>query len=705
MPHIVILDGGESSIHDLARDETVIGRDPDCHVRIESHAVSRRHARIVRDGERFLVEDSGSRNGTLVNGTRIASAVRLTHDDFVQLGPVRIRFVDRAVTADVREARRERIRELSRALAGAVDLDVILSRTLETLLAIFREADRGCMLLRAGTAGQTEGQLVPRAVIHRHPSPDAPVKISHAILSHVISEKKGILTADATGDGQVEPDEPIACRTIGSLMCVPLLGAQGDALGVLAIDTRNRLEQFQSEDLEVMTNVARLAALSCEQARLDGTAAAALPASGRQDLAGLAGNGPSEIDRTGGRSADLAEVTGSCNRFAFDLHSKLAGRPGNLFFSPSNIAMALGMTLAGAAAATAEEIAEVLHATLPEDRFHEGLRELQNATQTGRDGLKLANRLWGQAGHRFLPAFQEATERCYGARLAELDFRAAAESARQQINAWVAEQTADKIQGLIPAGALDPLTRLVLTTAIYFKGAWRQEFDEHHTEKIPFWTEPGSSHSVLTMRQTAQFLYGEFDGVQVLELAYRPCSVEWRSTKHGDIVHLQPIQTGGRSSNLVMNILLPSRVDGLRQIEARLTAESLETLTTLESCLVDVTIPKFKIESSFTLNQVLESLGMRRAFSPDEADFSRMSDNREGLFLSAAIHKAFVDVNEKGTEAAAATAIVMCAAGLMVEPPQPKIFLADHPFLFLIRDRVTGLIHFLGRVVEPTGSP
>lgn len=722
MPHIVIQDVGEPSTHDLSRDETVIGRDPDCHIQIDSNAVSRTHARIVRDGDRFLVEDIGSRNGTLVNGMRIVKATPLVHNDSIRLGPILIRFVGQAATAEIREARQERIREMGRAMAGTLDLDTLLSKTLETLLAIFRIADRGCILLKARSAGP----MVPRAVIHRYPGEDASVKISDTILSQVLSEKRGILSADADSAGKIESSASLACRTIGPIMCVPLLGLDGDAKGAIYIDSQDRLERFQMEDLDLMTAVARQAAISFENAWLvetppaqdlcekasaaapdpaaksvvDENQAAPRPSRGRLDRAGLPQAERREPDGIFEQSGDMAELVESCNRFAFDLHASLAGQPGNLFFSPSSIALALAMTLTGAAEETGEEIARVLHATLPDDRFHEALRELQNSMNAGRDGLKLANRLWGQAGGRFLSEFLQATERCYGARLAEVNFKTAAEEARLQINEWVADQTAGKIENLIPAGGLHPLTRLVVTNAIYFKGSWHQEFDEHNTEQRPFWTEPGLSQSVSMMRQTANFLYGEFDGLQVLELPYRSCLVKWRSTKHGDVLHLEPVEMEGSGSNLVMNILLPSRIDGLRQIEDRLTTESLEKLTTLETCLVEVSIPKFRIESAFLLNEVLASLGMRQAFSVEAANFSRMSDDPEGLFLAALFHKAYVDVNEKGTEAAAATGIAMGAAGVMEEPELPKIFLADHPFLFLIRDRQTRLIHFVGRAVN-----
>lgn len=396
------------------------------------------------------------------------------------------------------------------------------------------------------------------------------------------------------------------------------------------------------------------------------------------------------------QSRDLAGVVESCNRFAFDLYSKLAGQPGNLFISPSSIATALAMTFAGANHATADEMAELLHLGLPENRFHDGFLHLRKSTRTGGVELRVANRLWGQKGYPYLADFQSTTERCYEARLAEVDFLNAGDAARLQINAWVEEQTARKITDLIPAGIITPLTRLVLTNAIYFKGSWEHEFDKADTQAAAFWIDSGTNQAVRMMRQTEYFEYGEIEDLQILEMPYRGTQFEFRSTADGGRDAVENPESG---SDLAMCILLPRRNDGLPQIESRLSSATLRQWTELTTNRVRVTIPQFKIESEFLLNETLTALGMRQAFSPEEADFSRMSDHPEGLYLAAAIHKAFVDVNEQGTEAAAASAMVMMARGLPVMQ-EPKVFRADHPFLFLIRDRETGLIHFLGRVTE-----
>ena len=319
MPSIVILKSGESSTHDLSRDETVIGRHPECTIQIDSNMVSRKHARIFRDGARFLVEDMGSGNGTTVNGVRIQAATALAHDDRVKLGPILIRFIDQAAQAnrppagsppptlrapvpdafqfnladeeedsatitgslgtvggeagrfgalDVNPAAKLKgILEISRTLAGTVDLNSLLPKILDTLLSIFPNADRGCILLKDGPAGQ----MVPRAIKHRRPGEDESVKISRTILNQVLTEKKGILSADAASDDRFKASESIANFTIRSMMCVPLLGLDGEPLGVINIDTQNPLKQFQSDDLDLLMAVAGQAALSYENARLSVT--------------------------------------------------------------------------------------------------------------------------------------------------------------------------------------------------------------------------------------------------------------------------------------------------------------------------------------------------------------------------------------------------------------------------------------------------
>jgi serine phosphatase RsbU (regulator of sigma subunit)/pSer/pThr/pTyr-binding forkhead associated (FHA) protein len=313
MPSIVILKAGESTTHELSRDETVIGRHPECHIQIDSNMVSRKHARVFRDGNRFMVEDMGSGNGTTVNGVRIANATPLSHDDRVKLGPILIRFIDqpgatrpasasgggsgqrpapppafkfnladdaedsatitgslagdsgRFGALDVQpSAKLGAILEISRSLAGTVDLQTLLPKILDTLFSIFPGADRGCVLLKEAATGQ----MVPRAIKHRRPGDDESVKLSRTIVNKVLADKAGVLSADAASDSRFQASESIANFTIRSMMCVPLLGLDGEPLGIINIDTQNPLKQFQKEDLDLLMAVAGQAALSYENARL-----------------------------------------------------------------------------------------------------------------------------------------------------------------------------------------------------------------------------------------------------------------------------------------------------------------------------------------------------------------------------------------------------------------------------------------------------
>lgn len=309
MPSIVILKAGESTTHDLSRDETVIGRHPECNIQIDSNMVSRKHARVFRDGGRFLVEDLGSGNGTTVNGVRIFNATPLVHDDRIKLGPILLRFVDAAVApgAELRVGRTERsglaqpfnldlsddaspaitgtlggdsgrfgvldvqpsvklrgILEISATLAGTVDLDALPQKILDTLFSIFPHADRGAMLVKDAASGQ----MIPRAIKHRRPGSDESVKLSRTILDQVLKGKQGILSADAASDERFKASESVANFTIRSMMCVPLLGLDGEPVGVIDLDTQNPLKQFKKDDLDLLMAVAGQAALSYENARL-----------------------------------------------------------------------------------------------------------------------------------------------------------------------------------------------------------------------------------------------------------------------------------------------------------------------------------------------------------------------------------------------------------------------------------------------------
>jgi serpin B len=368
------------------------------------------------------------------------------------------------------------------------------------------------------------------------------------------------------------------------------------------------------------------------------------------------------------------------NAFAFDLYARLrAGQSGNLFFSPQSISTALAMTYAGARGDTAAQMARTLHFSLPQDQLPVAyaalLKALNPAGTSPGYRLSIANRLWGQRGEPFLDDFLAVTRRDYGAELGLVDFRANADAARAEINAWVLQQTADKIRDLIPQGVLAHDTRLVLANAIYFRGDWAKQFAKDATTPQPFHVAADRTVTVPLMFAKAPvgFAAPADTGLKVAELPYK-----------GDDVS--------------MIVLLPDAVDGLAALESKLTLENLSRWTSdLHRQDVLVYLPRFSVESSFGLTPTLSAMGMPLPFS-DGADFSGMNGKRD-LLISAVIHKARVDVDEQGTEAAAATGVVV---GLTAaRPSEPPAFRADHPFVFVIRHKPTGAILFVGRVVNP----
>jgi len=406
----------------------------------------------------------------------------------------------------------------------------------------------------------------------------------------------------------------------------------------------------------------------------------------------VAGSGPAGGAKQAGPDRDTKLVAEGNNRFALQLYQKLQDDKSNLFFSPYSISTALAMTYAGARGGTQEQMAQVLHFPTSKETleklsadqkpmtqeqfaqvFGKTIKDLNVRGGGDKYELRVANALWGQKDYKFLQVFVGSVEKQYGGTLRNVDFVAAAEQARQTINAWVAKQTNDKIKDLISPGVLDAMTRLVLTNAIYFKGNWASQFKKNQTQDQPFTLLDGTKVQVPMMNQQTRFGYAETDALQVLEMPYK-----------GD--------------ELSMLILLPKKMDGIKALELGLTGESFSKwVGALRRRQVIVSVPKFKMTSRFSLAQVLQSMGMTDAFS-DKADFSGMTGNRD-LFISAVIHQAYVDVNEEGTEAAAATGVTMRLTS--VGPDMTPVFRADHPFLFLIRDKTAGSILFLGRVMNP----
>lgn len=388
-----------------------------------------------------------------------------------------------------------------------------------------------------------------------------------------------------------------------------------------------------------------------------------------------------------------ADVVDAGNSFAMDLYGQLAEREDNLFFSPASIHTALGMTYAGARNQTARQMAATLHLKKSAGGVHEGFAALLstlnsppmlgNVEMVGNEFIRtskpayqlvVANALWGQQGYSWNKEFLDLTMDNYGAGLRDVDFAGETEASRKTINAWIEEQTREKTKDLIPVGALSSLTRLVLTNAIYFKANWADDFSKHATREKPFHISATREITTPLMFQTSHFRYMETEKFQVLEMPYK-----------------------GRK--LAMVVFLPKEVDGLGQFEKAMTAEMVDDwLTRLQTQEVAVTFPTFEFASDFSLAKNLKTMGMTDAFSP-AADFYGMT-SAEKVFLSEVIHKAFVAVDEDGTEAAAATAVPTCWEA-MVRKPRPMIFKADHPFLFLIRHNSTGLILFIGRVMNP----
>lgn len=367
------------------------------------------------------------------------------------------------------------------------------------------------------------------------------------------------------------------------------------------------------------------------------------------------------------------------NRFSLDLYGQMQGESGNLAFSPYSVSSALAMTYAGARGQTEQEMAHVLHLPFGQDGTHAASaalrRSLLEMVAVPGGTLSVANRLWGQDEKRFLEPFLHLTHDAYGAELAQLDFINKTEDARRRINEWTLEQTRSMIPDLLQPGVITDLTRLVLTNAIYFKARWQEPFEGNATHDESFYPAPAETLKVPMMRRMGRYPYSQMNGAKLLVMHY----------------------TGKRSA---MVIVLPESIDGLAGVEADLLSGKLDSsIEAARDADVYVSIPRFRVTSTFSLKGTLSSLGMASAFDQDKADFSGMDGNRD-LFISEVVHKTVVDVAEKGTEAAAATAVVM-TRGEHAVPEHPVLFTANHPFLFLIRDMETGCVLFIGRVINP----
>jgi serpin B len=366
--------------------------------------------------------------------------------------------------------------------------------------------------------------------------------------------------------------------------------------------------------------------------------------------------------------------------FATRLYATLAGTHAgkNLFLSPFSIQLALAMCAAGARGETRRALAGLLGAPENVDEQNHQYAVLLKSIQGTAEGpfqLFTANALWGQSGRHFSPDYRKAVADFYGADFREADFSARPDEAVKAINGWVREKTREKISELIQRSFIGDDTRLVLANAIYFKAEWAMAFQRYRTTDED-WHGPHGKRRVPLIQRTGDHHYHEGDEFQALELLYR----------------------GGRQGMLV---LLPRAKDGLASLEARCAAEGIYRQVTagLSREEVVVSLPRFKMEAALDLKKALCGLGAALAFS-DDADFGGIGQD---LKLSAAVHKAAVEVNEEGTEAAAATAVGMLFKGISMGPkPRPRVFRADHPFLFFIRDRVTNAVLFSGRLLDPT---
>lgn len=371
--------------------------------------------------------------------------------------------------------------------------------------------------------------------------------------------------------------------------------------------------------------------------------------------------------------AKTDKVANGNNDFALDFYRfKAAHQEDNLFFSPYSLSAALAMTYAGARGRTADEMAKVLHFGQG-NGFHQDFGLLEKQLKTRNSGgckFLIANAIWRQEGLELLSDYLTIVRKDYGGNVYEVDFRQV-EEARLTINGWVSDQTQKRIPDLIPPGILHSGTPLVLTNAIYFKGKWQSEFRKEHTNDRPFQTTGTTSVMVPTMFQHSKMQYAQDENVQALEMSYS-------------------------DGNLSMIILLPNKQMGIDGIEWT-TGKIISLISEFAPVELDVYVPKFQLRSKYMLEEDFAAMGMPTAFG-DDADFSGMGAD---LCIAHIIHEAFVDVNEEGTEAAAATAVIMRAKSMPVREIE---FRADHPFLFLIRDRPTGSILFMGKICNPQST-
>lgn len=373
-------------------------------------------------------------------------------------------------------------------------------------------------------------------------------------------------------------------------------------------------------------------------------------------------------------TARSVETARANNRFAFHLYKQLSSEGDNLFFSPYSISSALAMTYAGAQGNTREEMSEVFGFYKDNITHARGYQALQNHIDSlSQEELELnvANGLWCQQDYKFLQEFLNINQEYFSAVVRQVNFKKNYQQVRKQINQWVEKKTNEKIQDLIDEGVLDRMTRLVLVNAIYFNGKWAHPFDQENTQSDDFYTTPEHTQEVPFMNQSLQLPYYEEKLFKAVELPY----------------------TQGKLSML---ILLPQKHEYLTRIEDELSGACYESLTdSMREQQVDLSIPRFKLRAKYQLNDPLRKMGMESAFAGN-ADFSGMTGSKD-LYISDIVHQSYVEVDEKGTEAAAATGVVMRKTSIV----EKKHFKADHPFLFIIKDQESQVILFIGKMHHP----
>lgn len=377
-------------------------------------------------------------------------------------------------------------------------------------------------------------------------------------------------------------------------------------------------------------------------------------------------------------------VQDNCH-FGLELYRKLgAAESGNIFLSPFSVSNSLAIVYAGARGSTKDQMARTLKFSTNRDEVVQAFGTINSSLNQlktlGNIRMDTANSIWPQKGYDIAPKFLELVQRSYGEAIIPIDYEKNPEEALQTINQWIAQKTRETIKEMIPQGSLDNATRLVIASAIHFKGDWRRSFNLEMTKDMDFFLASDKSVRTPMMTQISEFKYAETESLQILEMPYV-------------------------GNELSMLVVLPREINGVKAVEDFLSGENLKKLQRkMSPTKVLIHIPKFKINSTFFLAETLTSMGMKDAFIKAKANFSGIAESKDNpLYLSTVIHKAFAEITEEGTEASAATVGEMVSMGILpADPPEPlHKFRADHPFMFLIQENKTGSLLFIGRVIDP----